>query len=604
MNNIPSIIADLEKVKDLSPSVCNIPINLKEDLCEKWAKCASVNASGVRVSTHNNSEVIKNDFSNLNIIKAVYARKLAKSLLEYKEHLTRLLSLLQLSQEEKKELNAKTSIENSPSWWPRFLDILQKDYVLEDEDKENLKLFALDKNWSGCTKGVSRGDFLHSSICNSVGANVTHDSMIGVAAKEFIDIDTCQQIEDWHTEYLSGYSGNGSDLLSILQTYISGYTICPLFSGLSSKPFAILTGSSGTGKTKEAENLCKYYSNQNSDNRAIVAVGADWTDNRNTLGFVNHLQRDGQNQPVYQSTEILNLLIRANADSSFPYFLILDEMNLSHVERYFADFLSVMEQKDGQFHLHDEGAELTNSATGEQKVPNKLPYPENLFVIGTVNIDETTYMFSPKVLDRANVIEFKVAKDDLENFLKDPHECAEVEKAAPGQAEAFLAIAKKARANDLPKIDTDVSKKLNDHLLQLFSIMQQGRFEFAYRTANEITRYMRVSQYQLFDADKELNDAEKANQKIWSDAIWEDSFDQQIVQKILPKLHGSIGRVGKLIARLAHFCHTPKDPDQLNDSLMEAAKLDANSAKFKRSFAKLKSMAETLQEEQFVSFIH
>ncbi|MBK1791439.1 McrB family protein [Persicirhabdus sediminis] len=368
----------------------------------------------------------------------------------------------------------------------------------------------------------------------------------------------------------------------------------PLDSALLAKPFTILTGSSGTGKTKQAESLCKHYSNQNSDNHAIVAVGADWTDNRNTLGFVNHLQKDEQNQPVYQSTEILNLLIRANADPTFPYFLILDEMNLSHVERYFADFLSVMEQKDGQFHLHDEGAELTNSATGEQKIPKKLPYPENLFVIGTVNIDETTYMFSPKVLDRANVIEFKVAKDDLENFLKEPHEYPEVERAAEGQAEAFLSLAKQARANDLPQLDANIAEKLNDHLLQLFTIMQQGRFEFAYRTANEITRYMRVSQFQLDDEDEAK----------WVAEGWEDSFDQQIVQKILPKLHGSIGRVGKLIARLAHFCHTPKDPDQLNDSLMEAAKLDANSAKFKRSFAKLKSMAETLQEEQFVSFIH
>lgn len=147
-------------------------------------------------------------------------------------------------------------------------------------------------------------------------------------------------------------------------------------------------------------------------------MGADWTDNRNTLGYVNYLRRSSSGEdslPVYQTTAILDLLLTAVADcergeDSKPHFLILDEMNLSHVERYFADFLSAIESTKGELLLHSEGDKDTLLATesgGVMRVPRTLKIPDNVFVIGTINVDETTYMFSPKVLDRANVIEVK-----------------------------------------------------------------------------------------------------------------------------------------------------------------------------------------------------
>ena len=82
-------------------------------------------------------------------------------------------------------------------------------------------------------------------------------------------------------------------------------------------------------------------------------------------------------------------------------------MNLSHVERYFADFLSAMETKRLTLDLHSEGGDgglLPVVPGGHGVVPRKIAIPSNFFVIGTVNVDETTYMFSPKVLDRANVL--------------------------------------------------------------------------------------------------------------------------------------------------------------------------------------------------------
>ena len=101
----------------------------------------------------------------------------------------------------------------------------------------------------------------------------------------------------------------------------------------------------------------------------------------------------------YMKSNALKLILEAGKpeNKDKPFFLILDEMNLSHVERYFADFLSAMESKE-EIPLHD--------SEDEKIIPQSIEIPKNLFVIGTVNVDETTYMFSPKVLDRANVIEF------------------------------------------------------------------------------------------------------------------------------------------------------------------------------------------------------
>ncbi len=175
---------------------------------------------------------------------------------------------------------------------------------------------------------------------------------------------------------------------------------------LAAKPFVILTGNSGTGKTKLALEFARWIGLEK--NYKVVPVGADWTDNRSVLGFYNPLIEK------YNSTVILDLIIEADENKNRePFFLILDEMNLSHVERYFADFLSGFESNE-KIHLHSNGNET--QTTSKKNIPEKIKLPDNLFVIGTVNVDETTYMFSPKVLDRANVIEIKTSEENLRNL--------------------------------------------------------------------------------------------------------------------------------------------------------------------------------------------
>ncbi len=159
-------------------------------------------------------------------------------------------------------------------------------------------------------------------------------------------------------------------------------------SALLTKRFVLLAGLSGSGKTKLAMLVAKWLS-ENDDQMAVVAVGADWTSNESVLGYRDALNAERYCSP---SNGALDILIRANLDPERPYFLIMDEMNLSHVERYFADLLSSFESGE-PIALHSADSMIDG-------VPPRLSVPRNLFIVGTVNVDETTYMFSPKVLDR------------------------------------------------------------------------------------------------------------------------------------------------------------------------------------------------------------
>ena len=150
--------------------------------------------------------------------------------------------------------------------------------------------------------------------------------------------------------------------------------------------------------------MCQDENNEAKEKRKdLISVRPDWMDNKGFLGFYNILDQK------YHSTPLLDFILNAKANSHKPYFVILDEMNLAKVEYYFSDFLSIMESRtvdnpDGEkIHLHS----LEEAKTHEgRKIPQKIRIPRNLFFTGTVNVDETTYMFSPKVLDRANVMEF------------------------------------------------------------------------------------------------------------------------------------------------------------------------------------------------------
>lgn len=375
---------------------------------------------------------------------------------------------------------------------------------------------------------------------------------------------------------------------------------------LLSKPFLILTGPSGTGKTRGAVELARLICG--ADCHDLVAVGADWTDNRHVLGYLNPLEPSshaGEPCPIYETTPILDLIFHAN-DHPESHVLVLDEMNLSHVERYFADFLSAMEleNKTGALKLHAAGTAVTRTGV---PVPSSIDFPSNLFVIGTVNIDETTYMFSPKVLDRANVIEIHAEATALENFLRGIESGGggpEAKDYGISFLEAAHVIQMEEEHPQVPPLPATVRDAAADRLMSLFRIMKRGRGEYGFRTGKEVIAYLRTAHF--------LAGPEPTGRTAWAaGGSWHEALDAQILQKILPKLHGSRSRLAPLLGALATYCatgdeddamkHFPQDGAAAKRSLQDARGL--TELKFKNSYEKLERMIDVLVEEQFVSFI-
>jgi 5-methylcytosine-specific restriction enzyme B len=289
---------------------------------------------------------------------------------------------------------------------------------------------------------------------------------------------------------------------------------------LCTKPFLILSGLSGSGKTKLAQAFAQWIC-QDYKQFCIVPVGADWTNREPLLGYPNALKPDEYIKP---DNGALDVIIEANKHPELPYFLILDEMNLSHVERYFADFLSVMESK-GDISLFAEGVDING-------VSAKLSLPTNLFIIGTVNIDETTYMFSPKVLDRANAIEFRVTKDEIENFFANKKE-VDMDKLRTKGASMAQSFLKMAETKVFAEQDLTETHKT---LVTFFEQLKKTGAEFGYRSATEIIRL--INQLSVIDSDLTMN----------------EKLDIAIMQKLLPKLHGSRRKLCPVLLTLGGFC--------------------------------------------------
>lgn len=282
---------------------------------------------------------------------------------------------------------------------------------------------------------------------------------------------------------------------------------------LKTKPFVILTGISGTGKTKITELFAKAVCEDSQKQYLLLPVRPDWNDDKYLLGYYNPLTKK------YQSTPFLEFIMQAEHDRENPYFVCLDEMNLARVEYYFSTFLSAMESNK-KIKLHSETDIKTESG---KEISSEIEIPPNLFFTGTVNMDETTYRFSPKVLDRANTIEF------TEIELLKPRENENSSSNKPDLVELFKRyfLKDEVRTNGITSNtyrDWE-NKNWKDLSGFLDSInkdsLEKSNLHFGYRIRDEILRYVYF--------------AEKLNS---SDFTTEIARDFQIKQKILPRIKG------------------------------------------------------------------
>lgn len=340
---------------------------------------------------------------------------------------------------------------------------------------------------------------------------------------------------------------------------------------LCTKPFVICSGLSGSGKTKLAQAFVQWISGNESQYR-LIPVGADWSNREPLLGYPNGLE---DSKYVTSDCGALQLIIEASKaeNKNKPYFIILDEMNLSHVERYFADFLSIMESEDS-IKLYS-GSERKDSQG--MPVPNTIKWPSNVFVIGTVNIDETTYMFSPKVLDRANVIEFRITESEIKNFLDKPQkpELEKLKGQGASMAENFLEMSKSKKV-----VTNEI---VTSEFVKFFNELKMVGAEFGYRSATE----MMLLITKLKELDKNIDD----NQCI----------DIAIMQKLLPKLHGSRSKLVKVLIRLASFCVTTTEFEKQFDELYKS-NFEGLDIKYPISFEKIIGMYKNVLANGFTSY--
>ena len=346
-------------------------------------------------------------------------------------------------------------------------------------------------------------------------------------------------------------------------------------SSLLTKPFVILTGLSGSGKTKLAQAFT-FWICENENQYSIIPVGADWTNRDPLLGFPNGLEKESYVTP---DSGALQLMMRAmeKENETKPYFLILDEMNLSHVERYFADFLSLMESKV-KLMLYSGADRKSSDGT---IIPKEISWPKNLFIIGTVNIDETTYMFSPKVLDRASVIEFRVTIEDMVIFLNNiqPLNMDVLKGKGAKMADDFVRIA-------IEDTIGENSTELKQALLDFFNELKRSGAEFGYRSAFEILRFADIME------------------KVESGWSPNKIIDAAIMQKLLPKLHGSRNKLSKILPILGGFCLTNKVKIKENyfDDIDSIKYIEDPNIIYRISFEKICRMYKNAIENGYANY--
>jgi len=271
---------------------------------------------------------------------------------------------------------------------------------------------------------------------------------------------------------------------------------------LDHKHFVILSGLSGTGKTQLALKYARAVHGLTSDTAADplifeCPVRPEWTDPSGLTGYYDVLTNR------YVVPTFLEAVLVATAHRNSPVFIVLDEMNLARVEYYLSDVLSAIESR-GALQLHSNSVPL--EGTTGTSVRAEVPLPRNLFIIGTINVDETTNPVSDKVLDRASVIEMSTV--DIPGFL------SSLERRYPELAAA--------RAVSEPK------------LTEVHGFMQQHGLGFGYRLIEEFVRYHAFDTQHLRNAPEEVT-------------------DQLLVQKVLVKLRGS-ERQRSLLNNLDQSC--------------------------------------------------
>ena len=338
---------------------------------------------------------------------------------------------------------------------------------------------------------------------------------------------------------------------------------------MRTKPFLLLAGISGTGKSRIVKQMafesCPDIPALRNDKTApgnyeLIEVKPNWHDSSELLGYESEI-----GGPHYVVTPFVRFLVKAMRYPDVPFFVCMDEMNLAPVEQYFAEFLSVLESRkllsDGTItseplikadifskyadQLHRD-LDITDTETYKavyDRLKNDgLRLPSNLIVVGTVNMDETTHQFSRKVIDRAMTIEMNIedAETPFKNFFEGGDDLHYYDNPQPKD----LFLPKVVQASEaLSILDAEDAAYLKENvpglLHSLNSALNGTPFKIAYRVQNELILY--------FFSLREENPDEAA------EALLAQAMDTILMMKVLPRIEGDEDLLDKPLKTLAQF---------------------------------------------------
>ena len=356
------------------------------------------------------------------------------------------------------------------------------------------------------------------------------------------------------------------DIINKVENYIKnqGYNytynqLSNLYLSLKIKPFTILAGISGTGKSK----IIRLLADAIQADYTLISVRPDWNDATDLIGYKNLDDK-------FIKGQLTKAILKAQQNKNKSHLICLDEMNLARVEYYLSDYLSIIEsrKKVGQNIITDNIVQYQ-----EDNENISLHIPDNLYLIGTVNMDDTTFQFSRKVLDRANTIEFSDV--DLDNLFFEVNEKVESLNVSNNLLKTTY-----LKTMDIELEYREYAKEVNKKIIEINEILKKSQKQFAYRVRDEILFY--------------LVENKKAN------LLHEDTaFDYQIMQKILPAISGSEESIYQVLIDLLNFvCET-----NTIDNIEEATNyLKETKVRYENSANKIIYMLKGYQNDGYVSY--
>jgi len=450
-----------------------------------------------------------------------------------------------------------------------FEDNVTKEDILQRFAKEfNIPLNIISSSFNTRTKETVFTDSLYSesvlkSELKAIGVDVSKENIDAkkgsvvaspgeISRGPFVQtLYAGLEITDYvlilQSDYLSLYgntvkSNNSIDCINYKKS--SNYR--PYITAIKSKPFLLLAGISGTGKSRIVRELARAcwdegsteYNAHKPKNFEMIQVKPNWHDSTELMGYISRVS----GKPTYVVGHFLKFIVRAWENPDIPYFLCLDEMNLAPVEQYFAEYLSVIESRKS----HEGGNvtidpilekvdeewyfNLTASLTTVEDIRMRfneegICIPQNFIVIGTVNMDETTFSFSRKVLDRAMTIEMNEV--DLYAGLDSKYERI-------GKLNSDMLIGTAVEGVDIYADNEEVCNKALTYLQAVNNVLDGTPFKIAYRARNEFLLY--VVNNLPYNTDENGNDFSE-------DEVIAIALDEITSMKILSRIEGDDTKV-------------------------------------------------------------